>query len=124
MELRPGNYVHPGKDDVADTGRYLRILSIDLLQKQVTAKADHDTEIHTLAHTAIFPCGLDRLMEITGGLSFGAHSLLLKDGAVAIVPEDGSMMAMPHILYIHQFQNLVRSLTGEELPFNIALQDR
>ncbi len=122
MDLRPGNYVHPampGKDNEPDAGRYLRILSIDLLAKQVTAKADGEQEIHTLNADAIYPCALDVLMRVIGGLSFGDHSILLQDGAVAIIHENGSLFHVPHIQYVHQFQNLFRSLTGQEFPYNV-----
>ena len=122
MDLRTGNYIHPamaGNDMEPDQGRYLRILSINLMEKQVTAKADHDATIHTLRNEIIYACDLNDLARITGGLSFGEHAILLQEGLVSILHENGSLLPLPHIRYVHQFQNLVRSLTGDEFPFNL-----
>lgn len=123
MDLRTGNYIHPAKEGKPDTACYLRIVSISLIDKQVVAKADGATALQTLDHTDIFPCGFEDLMKVTGGLSFGGHAILLQDGMVAIVHENGAAIPLEHIRYVHQFQNLVRSLTNAELPFNITVQD-
>lgn len=123
MDLRAGNYIHPGlegQEALADTGRYLRIVSVALPEKQVIAKADGDAGYCTLKYDNVYPCSLERLMQMIGGLSFGEHTLLIQGpGAIAIVHENGSVIALPHIQHLHQFQNLFRSLTGQEFPYNI-----
>ncbi|WP_157976919.1 hypothetical protein [Taibaiella helva] len=124
MDLRAGNYIHPCREDdptQPDTGRYLRVLSLQLVEKQVMARADRDNT--GLAYTAaeIFPCSLERLTQMIGGLAFGEHSLLIQaPGAIAIVHENGSVIPLPHVQYLHQFQNLFRSLTAQEFPYNIG----
>jgi hypothetical protein len=122
MDLRAGNYIHPARDNNGqepDLSRYLRILSVDLVAKQVTAKADHDATIVALTAGQIYPCDLHHLRQLIGGLSFGEHSILLREDGVMIVHENGSPIPLPHIRHIHQFQNLFRGLTGNEFPFNL-----
>ncbi len=122
MDLRAGNYIHPAVHDNSqepDLSRYLRILSLNLLTKRVTAKADHDTTVVTLEDQQIFPCDLLHLRQLIGGLSFGEHSVLLQDDGVTLLHENGSPLTLPHIRYVHQFQNLFRGLTGDEFPFNL-----
>jgi hypothetical protein len=123
MDLRAGNYIHPAKaggEPGPDNSRYLRVIAIHLVEKQVQAKADGETTLYTLNHDAIFPCAFDDLARLTGGLSFGEHALLLQEQMASIVHENGSVIPLPHIRFVHQFQNLIRSLTGDELPFNIT----
>ncbi len=122
IELRPGNYIHPAKlDETAADGQiYLRILSVDLLSRQVAVKADYQQEIRTLAVADIYPCNLSDLQQTIGGLAFGPHSILLQEEGVYLVHEEGNSIPLPHIRYVHQFQNLVRSLTGTEMSFNLA----
>ncbi|PSK89709.1 hypothetical protein [Taibaiella chishuiensis] len=122
IELRPGNYIHPGLpgEAAADTGVYLRVVSVDLVARQVKAKADYQQDIRTFAVAEIYPCGLSDLQQAIGGLAFGPHSILLQDEGVYIVHEEGPSIPLPHIRYVHQFQNLVRSLTGSEMAFNLA----
>ncbi|WP_118976198.1 hypothetical protein [Taibaiella koreensis] len=124
MALRPGNYIHAGQAGnhaEPDSSRYLRVLSVQLMEKRLTAKADEDVEIYTLGAGDIYPCPLDRLMQMIGGLAFGEHSILIQGpGAVAIVHENGSLIPLPHIRYLHEFQNLFRSLTGQEFPYNVG----
>ena len=120
MDLRVGNYIHPANEGGPDKARYLRIVSVDLISKQVVAKADGKADLHILQPGSIFPCAFDDLMKITGGLSFEDHAVLLQEGMVVVRHENGSLIPLPHIRYVHQFQNLVRSLTGAELPFNIT----
>lgn len=122
MDLRAGNYIHPAlesNDQEPDHSRYLRVLSIDLVAKHVTAKADHDTTILTLEAGHIYPCDLALLRQLIGGLSFGEHSILLREDGVTILHENGSPMPLSHIRHVHQFQNLFRGLTGDEFPFNL-----
>lgn len=122
MDLRTGNYIHPPLEQnaAADTSRYLRILSIDLLQKKVTAKEDNSTEISTYAPSEISGCSIEDIKRLVGGFSFNEHSIIIEgEAAVFILHENGSSIALPHIQYLHQFQNLFRSLTGQEFPFNI-----
>lgn len=116
IELRPGNYIHPAQED----STYLRILSVDLLSREVSAKADHSQEIQKFACKDIYPCNLSDLLKTIGGLSFGPHSILLQEEGVYIVHEEGPSIPLPHIRYVHQFQNLMRSLTGSEMPFNLS----
>ena len=122
IELRPGNYIHPGKDDeaAADTGIYLRVLSVDLLSRKINAKEDHKKEIVTYDAGSVYPCGLEDLKKTIGGLAFGQHSILLNDEGVYIIHEEGNSIPLPHIRYVHQFQNLMRGLTGAEMPFNLS----
>jgi len=124
MDLRTGNYIHPAKalqQNEADTERYLRILSIDLLQRKVVAKADNSAELLTCSSPAIFPCNIEDIKKLVGGFSFNEHSIIIEgEAAVFILHENGSSIALPHIRYMHQFQNLFRSLTGQEFPFNLG----
>lgn len=126
MDLRAGNYIHPhGNDESlpAEDKRYLRILSVDLTGKKVRAKEDYNTEILTFEAAQISGCSITDLLKIMGGFSFNEHSILIKgEHEVFIIHENGSTITLPHIQYVHQFQNLFRSLTGEELPFNIRYQ--
>lgn len=122
IELRPGNYIHPGDEagTAADTSVYLRILSVDLLSRKISAKEDHKKEIVAFEVAEIYPCGFDDLKKTIGGLAFGPHSILLNDEGVYIVHEEGNTIPLPHIRYVHQFQNLMRGLTGSEMPFNLS----
>ncbi len=122
IELRPGNYIHPGNKDHtgADSSRYLRVLSVDLLSRKVSAKEDHKTDIAIFEAGELYPCGLEDLRKTIGGLAFGQHSILLNEEGVYIVHEEGNSIPLPHIRYVHQFQNLMRSLTGAEMPFNLS----
>lgn len=124
MELRAGNYIHPCREDdpaQPDTNRYLRVLSIQLIEKQVRVKADQGADLLTLAAAELYPCSLERLTQMIGGLAFGDHSLLIQaPGSIAIVHENRSVISLPHIQYLHQFQNLFRSLTGQEFPYNVG----
>lgn len=123
MDIRTGNYVHPLMENdpaKADTSRYLRILSIDLLSKKVSAKEDNSTEILSYSSAEIFGCSIEDIKKLVGGFSFNEHSIIVEgEGAVFIIHENGSSIALPQIKYLHQFQNLFRSLTGQEFPFNI-----
>jgi hypothetical protein len=124
MDLRTGNYIHPVSmhdDTKPDTEKYMRILSIDLLNKKISAKEDNNTEIQVYATAGIFGCSIENITKLMGGFSFNEHSMIIKgEGEVAILHENGSLIALPHIQYLHQFQNLFRSLTGQEFPFNIG----
>lgn len=124
MDLRTGNYIHPASthDHVKpDTEKYMRILSIDLLNRKVSAKEDNSKEIHTFEAAGIFGCSIEDITRLMGGFSFNEHSMIIKgEGEVLILHENGSMIALPHIHSLHQFQNLFRSLTGQEFPFNIS----
>ena len=124
IELRPGNYIHPAlpaDTAVADTARYLRIIGVDLESRTVKAKQDHQSDITTLDITAIFPCSLKDLMRQIGGMGFGEHSIILKsEHEVMLMLANTTPVSLDHIQYLHQFQNLVRSLTGQELGFNVA----
>lgn len=123
MDLRTGNYIHPvSSQDHAkpDTEKYMRILSVDLLNRKVSAKEDNDKEIHVYETAGIFGCSIEDITRLMGGFSFNEHSMIIKgEGEVLVLHENGSMIALPHIQYLHQFQNLFRSLTGQEFPFNI-----
>jgi hypothetical protein len=123
MDLRAGNYIHPPLEQEAtkpDTGKYLRVLSIDLLSKKVSAKEDNNPEIFVYPSAAIHGCSINDIKKLVGGLSFNEHSIIIEgEGSVFIIHEDGSSIALPHIQYLHQFQNLFRSLTAQEFPFNI-----
>lgn len=123
MDLRTGNYIHPASvQDQAkpDTEKYMRILSIDLLNRKVSAKEDNNKEIHVYEAAGIFGCSIEDITRLLGGFSFNEHSMIIKgEGEVLILHENGSTIALPHIQYLHQFQNLFRSLTGQEFPFNI-----
>lgn len=124
MDLRTGNYIHPASmqdQNRPDTEKYMRILSVDLLNKKVNAKEDKSSEIHTYTTAEIFGCSIEDITKLMGGFSFNEHSIIIKGpGEVLILHENGSMIALPHIQYLHQFQNLFRSLTGQEFPFNIS----
>lgn len=122
IELRPGNYIHPGNNDgtEANTAIYMRVLSVDILKRKISAKEDHKKDVIVFETDRIFACGLEDLEKTIGGLAFGPHSILLKDGGVYIVHEEGNSIPLPHIRYVHQFQNLMRSLTGSEMPFNLS----
>jgi hypothetical protein len=123
MDIRAGNYIHPSLEHDpanADVSRYLRILSIDLLSKKVSAKEDNSAEILAYQSTEIFGCSIEDIKKLVGGFSFNEHSIIIEgEGAVFIIHENGSSIALPQIKYLHQFQNLFRSLTGQEFPFNI-----
>jgi hypothetical protein len=124
MDLRTGNYIHPASaidQAKADTEKYMRILSVDLLNRKVNAKEDNNKEIHTFEAARIFGCSIENITRLMGGFSFNEHSMIIKgEGEVLILHENGSMIALPHIHHLHQFQNLFRSLTGQEFPFNIG----
>jgi hypothetical protein len=124
MDLRTGNYIHPASTinhTKPDAEKCMRILSVDLLSRKVTAKEDNNKEIHTFETAGIFGCGIEHITKLLGGFSFNEHSIIIKgEGEVLILHENGSMIALPHIHYLHQFQNLFRSLTGQEFPFNIS----
>jgi hypothetical protein len=124
MDLRAGNYIHPAlvQDHTKpDTEKYMRILSVDLLSKKVNAKEDNSTAIHVYTTAETFGCSIEDITRLMGGFSFNEHSIIIKgEGEVIILHENGSMIALPHIHYLHQFQNLFRSLTGQEFPFNIS----
>ncbi len=123
MDLRAGNYIHPPSEQnpsLPDNGRYLRVLSIDLLNKKVTAKEDGIPEIFQYDTTDISGCSINNIRKVMGGFSFNEHSIIIKgEGKVFIVHEEGQSIALPHIQYMHQFQNLFRALTGQEFPFNL-----
>lgn len=117
MDLRPGNYIQAGN---ADQQRYLRVVGIDLMQKTIQAKEDLQTDIETYAMDQVAGCPLALLTHIIGGLSFDEHALFIKeDTGVWIIHQEGAAISLPHIRHVHQFQNLFRSLTGQELPFNL-----
>jgi hypothetical protein len=124
MDLRTGNYIHPASiqdQTKPDTEKYMRILSVDLLNRKVSAKEDNNQEIHVYEAAGIFGCSIEDITKLLGGFSFNEHSMIIKgEGEVLILHENGSMIALPHIQYLHQFQNLFRSLTGQEFPFNIS----
>ena len=124
MDLRTGNYIHPASvqdSTKPDAKKYMRILSVDLLNKMVSAKEDNSSEIHTYTTADIFGCSIENIIRLMGGFSFNEHSIIIKgEGEVLILHENGSLITLPHIQYLHQFQNLFRSLTGQEFPFNIS----
>ncbi len=122
IELRPGNYIHPGINEgkEANTRIYMRVLSVDLLNRKISAKEDHKKEIEEFTANLVYACSLEDLEKTIGGLAFGPHSILLKDGGVYIVHEEGNSIPLPHIRHVHQFQNLMHSLTGSEMPFNLS----
>jgi hypothetical protein len=124
MDLRTGNYIHPASTQdqtKPDTEKYMRILSIDLLNRKVSVKEDNNKEIYVYEAAGIFGCSIEYITKLLGGFSFNEHSMIIKgEGEVLILHENGSMIALPHIQYLHQFQNLFRSLTGQEFPFNIS----
>lgn len=127
VELRPGNYIHPVAENdpaAADTQKYLRVIAVDLENKTVKAKADHQPEIHSFGMQQIFPCSLKDLMRHIGGMGFGEHSIVLKaEHEVMLMLSNTTPVNLDHIRYLHQFQNLVRSLTGQELSFNVTAQE-
>jgi len=123
MDLRPGNYIHPPAAAGDASSRYLRVVSVDLMTRTVAAKADFSNEPETFNAGEISGCALEALMDYIGGLSFDGHSLLIGGaGAVSVIAAGGAPIELPHIRYVHQFQNLFRSLTGQELPVNLGRQ--
>lgn len=127
VELRPGNYIHPAKEEDktdADTRKYLRIIAVDLETKMVKVKEDFRSEIRSLETQHIFACSLKDLMHHIGGMGFGEHSIILKgEHEVMLMLSNATPVSLDHIKYLHQFQNLVRSLTGQELSFNVVAQE-
>lgn len=117
-DLRPGNYV---QETGVPEQVPLRVTGTDLLQRRIMAKADFQPEEKAYSPAQLEGCPLETLMKYMGGLGFGEHSLLLKGpGDVYVIHAEGTALPLPHIRHVHQFQNLFRSLTGQELPFNLG----
>jgi len=126
VELRAGNYIHPAMENgsmlEANTNKYLRVLSIDLETKIIKAKQDYQAEVFTFNAADIFPCSFKDIMLQIGGMSFGEHAIIIKsEREIILMLAGGTSVEMPHIQYLHQFQNLVRSLTGQEMAFNVEV---
>lgn len=120
MDLRPGNYVMQPATGTTPA-RYLRVVGLDLVGKTITVKADHSEATGSYTPGELQACPVAVLQQYMGGLSFEDHSLLIKGpGEVYLIHAEGSALVLPHIRFVHQFQNLFRSLTGQELPFNIT----
>lgn len=125
-ELRIGNYV---KCAVSNDAGIYQILNLDGWMLRI--------ELYGIRQVEKYPERLIKPIQLTedilikcGFVGFVGHTLykqlndtvitmFFERGLFSIQDYDWFKLYMPHIKYLHQLQNLVYSLTNEELTFTL-----
>ena len=114
-ELRSGNIYQ-------ENGKYYRANGSDIINLERMEKTGKVCDMQPVVLTAeiLLKCGLCKKTKLSGHLGFYLNGwwLIPNNGQYDFM-SDGSSIILCRIIHLHQLQNLILDLTGEELEINL-----